>query len=222
MAADRVSPGMDALHPDAGIRLLTHLLGSACQQVCVAAVAGDQWSALAQLANNPPLLTALVDAPGTYVGANGGQLRADMEELASSEDRRELLDGELCSLLAEALGLAVGEIDWEWPLADLGMDSLMAVSLKRQLEQELDISLTSTLLITHPTLAELGDYLFERLEMLLEQTHKQTFGENSAGRTNPPPEGAGDLDELISEVEHLSDDAVEQLLREPLLRGGLR
>jgi myxalamid-type polyketide synthase MxaB len=66
--------------------------------------------------------------------------------------------------MADILGFSTpDDIDLHQPLADLGVDSLMAVELANQLEQNLGPTIPSSFLFEHPTLEELVGYLIEHM-----------------------------------------------------------
>ncbi|MDJ0756200.1 MAG: phosphopantetheine-binding protein, partial [Ardenticatenaceae bacterium] len=52
---------------------------------------------------------------------------------------------------------------------DLGLDSLMAIELKQQLEQGLGRTLRATLMFDYPMVEALTDYLLEHLDLNQEQ-----------------------------------------------------
>jgi acyl-CoA synthetase (AMP-forming)/AMP-acid ligase II/acyl carrier protein len=80
------------------------------------------------------------------------------------DQRRSLRMHFVRSHIAQALGLAnLSGIKPQQPLFDLGLDSLMAVTLKNQLETALGQPLRSTLIFDYPTLDTLVDYLHQEL-----------------------------------------------------------
>ncbi len=79
-------------------------------------------------------------------------------------ERRTYLIDHLRSQMADILGFSTpDDIDLNQPLADLGVDSLMAVELANQLEQNLGPTIPSSFLFEHPTLEELVSYLIEHM-----------------------------------------------------------
>ncbi|RRR68699.1 MAG: SDR family NAD(P)-dependent oxidoreductase, partial [Candidatus Viridilinea halotolerans] len=73
--------------------------------------------------------------------------------------RRSSVTNRVEMVLMRVLGLS--EVpDAQIGFTDLGMDSLMALELRRQLEGELGLSLPATLAFEYPTVVALGDYLF--------------------------------------------------------------
>lgn len=82
-----------------------------------------------------PRMAALRPAGGDAADLSG-QTLAERWPAMPAEARRPLLLEVLRGHLARILGTTAGQIDVEKPLADLGMDSLMAVELAGSLEQE--------------------------------------------------------------------------------------
>jgi hypothetical protein len=92
--------------------------------------------------------------------APAGSLRRQLAE-ASAEQRRPLLLHHLCSAVARVLGLpAPGQIDPRQGLMEMGLNSLMAVDLKRQLETGLETALPATFIFESPTIERLSEYLY--------------------------------------------------------------
>jgi microcystin synthetase protein McyG len=57
-------------------------------------------------------------------------------------------------------------MDGETPLADLGLDSLMALELRDALAADLSMALPATLSFDHPTLGALGRFVLQQIRML--------------------------------------------------------
>ena len=73
--------------------------------------------------------------------------------------RLELLLAEVRSAAAEALGAEPDALDADRPLADQGVDSLLAVALRAALDDRLGVELPATLLWKHPTVAAIAAHL---------------------------------------------------------------
>lgn len=67
------------------------------------------------------------------------------------------------STVAAVLDLGIEEIAMQQGFFDLGMDSLIAVDLRNELQKATGISLPATLTFTYPTVASLSEFLFEQL-----------------------------------------------------------
>lgn len=64
---------------------------------------------------------------------------------------------------ADWLELPVEQLEPERPMSSYGLDSISAVTLTVQLEEELDIELETALLFKRPTLQSLAEHLTESL-----------------------------------------------------------
>lgn len=75
----------------------------------------------------------------------------------------EWLARQVLSAVAGQLGLAETDVDPDLPLVELGVDSIMTVRLRRQLEKQTGLALSPTLLWEHPTAAAVTARLVEML-----------------------------------------------------------
>jgi acyl carrier protein len=64
---------------------------------------------------------------------------------------------------ADWLEIAPEELDSQQPIASYGLDSISAVTLSVQLEEELGVELDTAVLWDRPTLASLAEHLSEKL-----------------------------------------------------------
>ena len=98
----------------------------------------------------------------------------------------------LRTILARELRLPEAELELDRPFAELGLNSVMAMSIRREAEQLVGIELSATMLWNHPTIASLAEYLAKKL---LPQ-------EDSEGDVDVTPDSASSvLDALFDSVE---------------------
>jgi phthiocerol/phenolphthiocerol synthesis type-I polyketide synthase C len=128
--------------------------------------------------------------------------------LAARDDaeRLRLLETYLREQIAAVLGFAPSQLDPELPLSHLGLDSLLAVEIKQNVEVGLGTALPLALLLQDANVVVLARALSERL----------------AGAKTAPAAGAGhaaasaavgaDPALLLERLEELSDEEVEMLL----------
>jgi len=69
----------------------------------------------------------------------------------------------LISKFADWLEVPVEELDHRRPISSYGLDSISAVTISVQLEEELGIELDTAVLFDRPTLESLADHLTESL-----------------------------------------------------------
>ena len=81
----------------------------------------------------------------------------------SADERTHLLQSSLRAILARELQLPDDDVVADRPFAELGLNSLTAMSIRREAESLVGMSLSVTMLWNHPTIVELGSYLAELL-----------------------------------------------------------
>ncbi len=83
-------------------------------------------------------------------------------QMAAEDVRRELEAG-LRAILARELRMPEAELEPNRPFAELGLNSVMAMSVRRETEQFLGVELSATMLFNHPTIVSLAAYLAGKL-----------------------------------------------------------
>ena len=97
------------------------------------------------------------DQPEAGVDRVSAPVRA-WSEMAVDDLRRELEAG-LRTILAREILLPEAELDVDRPFAELGLNSVMAMSIRRQAEKLVGIELSATMLWNHPTITSLAEHL---------------------------------------------------------------
>lgn len=69
----------------------------------------------------------------------------------------------LTTKFADWLEVSAAELDSQQPIASYGLDSISAVTLAVQLEEELGVELDTAVLWDRPTLESLAEHLTEKL-----------------------------------------------------------
>ncbi|QXJ21818.1 type I polyketide synthase [Actinomadura graeca] len=137
--------GIEGIAADTGMEALDRLLGLRTPQIAVAPVDWSRWASASAASGGSPLVSELVAAAGAEAAAAGdtvrrGTLTADGLAAADPGDRRELLEAYLRVEIARALDMPPGRLDVEEPMNSVGLDSLVAVGIKNQIEVDLGIS----------------------------------------------------------------------------------
>ncbi len=81
----------------------------------------------------------------------------------SSDDVLAELEGGLRATLASELRIAIDEVDRDRPFAELGLNSVMAMSIRREVEQLVGLELSATMLWNFPTIGSLAAHLAEKV-----------------------------------------------------------
>jgi len=148
--------GIGSLAPERAFALLERILGGTVAQVAQVAVLAMDWARVAATQRTPFL--ARVAEPAA--AGEDDNLLATLAAAAPNE-RRELLAAALVDLVAKVLRLPRGEVGPRERLFDLGVDSLLAIELKKRLEAALDLRLSPTLLFDYPSVDALTRYFID-------------------------------------------------------------
>jgi len=178
--------GIGSLAPERAFALLERILGGTVAQVAVLAM---DWAQVAATQRTPFL--ARVAEP--VAAGEDDNLRATLAAAAPNE-RRELLAAALVDLVAKVLRLPRGEVGPRERLFDLGVDSLLAIELKKRLEAALELRLSPTLLFDYPSVDALTRYLLDDVLAELKS------------------EAATPEDDALAELAALSEDEAEAAL----------
>jgi SAM-dependent methyltransferase/acyl carrier protein len=179
---------------------LGHLLSSGFSQATVAAIDWSRFKPLFEAKGRGRFLSE--------VGAGSSHTTATTSKATPGPALGALTPSEARAAVAVAvreetaglLGLGPADVNPGVGFFDLGMDSLLAIELKKRLEGRLGISVPSTLLFEYPTVTALSAYLCKGLGTVPPDSHP------SVGRR------ASSHGLELDAVESLSDADVDRLL----------
>ena len=220
-----VSEGVEFITPVKGLNILSKLMrgcstglnGRTTQAVVLPVV----WEKLIEL--NPavaqvPLLAEIVEE---LAGENGGQaqsgLTANALLEADPDNHQSLLEAYLAQKVAKVLMLRPDEIDLRLPITMLGFDSLMAVTVRNQIEKDLDIALPVVKLIEGNSVSALATLLGGKFHAhFRDGAFDRKAGFNGTEEGMPEITDSMDPEEalaLLETINELSDDQVNALLK---------
>ena len=154
--------GVNPLEPTQGLQMLEELLSAPVAQVGAFSINWSKFIAQLPPGVDLPVLawfksTSEVDKEGRLQGLK------KLKQVPVGERRSHLM-AHIQTEIADVLGYeSADEIALDQPLADLGVDSLMAVELANQLEHNLGPTIPASFLFEHPTLEGLVNYLIEQM-----------------------------------------------------------
>jgi len=151
------SLGVEFVSPDRAIELFDQLMHRDLDQIAVAIA---DWPIYAGKVGKPPFLAELVRMNEAVEPSKSDGASVDMPATpaaTSSHARQQLLTRLQAHIMAK-LGFAEA-ISPDQPLNELGVDSLMAVTLSNSLENEFAIPVAVAELIKGPTINQLVDHL---------------------------------------------------------------
>ena len=152
-----------------GMRPLDPAVGLACMEAAMSSGAARRlaldadWSkwipAIAEF-ENPALYTWLKDEARTTPKAREERKPpspASKLDFGAGPEREAGLGKYLLDQLCSFTGLRQAEVDLSVPLANLGLDSLMALELKNKIESDLGIAIPMLEFVRNPNLLQLGE-----------------------------------------------------------------
>jgi epothilone polyketide synthase C len=179
--------GTEYIPGEIGRQALDLLVGTSA---AAAAITITQWSIFLQQFNRAPRLYGELQkevGAGAATGAlarDAAALKARLQE-ASDGERRDLLIAFVRQQAMKTLGVT-DPIDASRPLRELGLDSLMAVTLVNRLESALGVRISAVKLIQGPSIARLVEEILPDLNAGKDQDATAATAANVAKPTPTP------------------------------------
>lgn len=128
------------------------------------------------------------EAPGTAPAVTTDGKTRLVERLTNApvQQRKKLLTDYLRDAVAEVTRVDSSEIREDAGFFDLGMDSLMAVELRRRIEQGVGREIPITLVMDHPRIADVADYLLGEVLGLSDPSSAPQSASAATTRTDEP------------------------------------
>jgi acyl carrier protein len=188
------------------LRILEALLRQDAVQIGVGHV---DWPRLAKvhLIRESPRYAHLTEATPGDDGEGGAASLVDALLAVDPAERHQFLSTQIRDQLARVLGMSPAKLDVEQSLLNLGLDSLMAVEIGNQIQAMVGVDVPAMKFMEGLSIAGLAAYVIEQL----------------SGEAAPPAVTASaqdSTDQVLEEVEQLSDDEVSALLEE-IVTGGV-
>jgi acyl carrier protein len=202
--------GISVLTPEQGLNILEQLFNQSCSQISV--IQAD-WSKFLQhfpADHQPVLLSQLATHLSARSLANSSTTPVQyqlLEQLkAVTPKQRPTI---LTSYLQKAVGTVMGQDslpETQVGFFDMGMDSLMTLELKNNLQTSLGITLTATVTYEYSTIETLAEYLLTQVIPI-----EQPSALDSLETVSNPEEI-----KILAEIEKLSVNELEALINEEL------
>ncbi|CBL44578.1 Erythronolide synthase, modules 3 and 4 [gamma proteobacterium HdN1] len=221
-AEEAARRGLRPFDPQSGIELLSKSWTCGKAHQIMADVRWDRFREIMEMRRAHPFFGALGRTLSATTGVTGEKSAffKSLYPLVPTE-RAEKIVGYLQGLLGRVVGKAEGEtVDSEMPLMDLGIDSIMALEIKKQLEADTGQAMRATLIFDYPTINKIAEHfsvaLYGEEDSVVEATGGNAFyGEPIAivgiGCKMPmAPNGPGDFWKLLANGECGINDAPSQ------------
>ncbi|OUS03282.1 hypothetical protein A9Q81_07830 [Gammaproteobacteria bacterium 42_54_T18] len=157
--------GLQPLNPEECLSIVEAAISLPYQSIVFADVDWGVFKEIFEVRRKHPLLTN-VGHSVLFKAEHLGVKNAFFVSLYAMdiEQRSVQIVGYLQSLLARIVGKDEGDvIDPELPLMDLGIDSIMALDIKKQLEMDTGEKIPATLIFDYPTINRIADHFSTRL-----------------------------------------------------------
>lgn len=217
--------GMEGLVPTEALDVLDRLLDGATDgDPIVMRFDANRW-----VEANPAsaaLVGDLVSDGGVQLASGAGEatFAEQLQRVPGGPRRRAAAEGVVRERLASVLRTPPELIDPNRPVKAMGLDSLMALELRNQLERDTGLTLSATLAWNHPTVVLMAAYLADKVGISLD-TASAAVGagtpvgdgaseESDSAASQTAPEGvemteadlAALLDEELDEIDRLLDN----------------
>ena len=203
--------GLELIPVESGLDALEQLMREALRDIGPAAVVVQPftWAKVAAASGGvPSLLRALATSAPSGLGArrptesNKAILRA--VEGAEPEERHRLVVDDLQARIAKVTGMVASDVPTQRPLTALGLESLMAVEFKSQVELTYGVNLSVTMLLRGATLDDVARHALGQMF----GAEAAPVSGDGAGTTPPDPE------RLLAQLDSLTEAEVDAFLRD--------
>ena len=163
MAASLRRIGAPAMDPDEAAAMLGPVLSGEIKHPVVAEFDWPTFEPAFTLVRRRPLLNELIVGKPEKVAGQTSYALADEVYALRQEERLPKLQEFVRTQVAELLGYAPQDVSATRSFADLGIDSVSAVTLRNVLEKATGLDLPTSLAFDVPTVAAMAQYLLDGL-----------------------------------------------------------
>ncbi|MCR3758484.1 acyltransferase domain-containing protein [Clostridium felsineum] len=159
------SKGIKSITPNQGMKMLEDILGYSKSQIIIL---NAKWNILKNSfskENIPPAISYLCNKNVEEVEENNTNkaVLEDIFKVNEKDKRKEKLTKYLTNIIMKAFGAGEDELNNNKALSEMGMDSLMAVDIKRDIEAVFNIKISMIELMEGISINELADKLLYKL-----------------------------------------------------------
>jgi phthiocerol/phenolphthiocerol synthesis type-I polyketide synthase D len=199
---------LDPITPDEGVEALQSLVGGPINRVGVGRLRLDRAVAATPEFRELDYFAQLISEFDTVAGVRNVEQRPTAEDADATaaavpdwsqlftEDRLIELQTRLRAILARELRMSPSSISLDAPFPELGLDSMMAMTVLKETKKLVGLDVSANMLFNHPTIASLATYLAGLL------APPDAPEQDSVGSSAEPERSV--LDDLFDSVESAS------------------
>jgi phthiocerol/phenolphthiocerol synthesis type-I polyketide synthase D len=160
---------LDPITPDEGIEALQTLVGGPLARVGVGRLRLDRAVAATpefreldyfdRIASEFDAAAAIVEHQAVVEDAAAAVAEAPDWSALSTEDRLTELQTRLQAILGRELRMSPSAISLDAPFPELGLDSMMAMTVLKETKKLVGLDVSANMLFNHPTIASLATYV---------------------------------------------------------------
>jgi phthiocerol/phenolphthiocerol synthesis type-I polyketide synthase D len=199
---------LDPITADEGIEALQSLVGGPIKRVGVGRLRLDRAVSATPEFRELDYFAQLISEFDAVIGVGGVEQRPTAEDAGSqaaavpdwsqlsTDDRLSELQTRLRAILARELRMSPSSINLDTPFPELGLDSMMAMTVLKETKKLVGLDVSANMLFNHPTIASLATYVAALL------APPDAPEEDSVGSSAEPERSV--LDDLFDSVESAS------------------
>ena len=207
ISAGKDNLGFNRITPDVGMKMLDVVLQNDFEQIGVFKV---DWQKLIGAIGEENVKTFIAGFARLTESETENTIPQLVEELRSikPEERKEKVIEYLKEQTIRVLGLDPSfPLDTSKHLSEMGLDSLMAIELKNTIDKAVGKKLPATLVFNYPSIDAISEHLINDILKFEDKTEQEAIAET---------EDEVVLDDVLDEIENMSDEEVEALLLKKL------
>ena len=207
--------GIGSFMPAQGLKALEQLLKQNLTQAAVVPFDVNRWLESYPAVAKSSLFEHLQyergsDMESTEAPGKEADIRQALQAASPGRQRLALLESHIREQLAQVLRFLPSRMDLHKPFKTLGLDSLTALELCNRLEVSLGLTLPATLVWSYPTVNALAPHLAAKMGISVKDTNEPR-GDKMLN-TEPAQDEYEKLDQILGEIEQLSDDEAHGIL----------
>ncbi|NER93305.1 MAG: SDR family NAD(P)-dependent oxidoreductase [Symploca sp. SIO1B1] len=181
--------GMSAIEPERGMQALESLLSDSSSQVGVLPIDWSKFARQLPSGQKIPFLEALISAEPSLTKKSAFREQLEAAASDSPEQQENILIAYLKNQTAQVLGMKNTQLDVQKPLNTMGLDSLIALELRNQVQRDMEVDIPLAFFMEELTIIALANELNKQLnqneqEQASEQNNQEKIEQNNSQNSN--------------------------------------